>query len=422
MINVGIEIPDEKFSGVDLSRPELGNPGVGGSEYLFTLLASELQKRNINVIIYHYSNNKLPEGSCEFIVKDSIAMIQKAKIDEVKILIHQVGKSEVWYHTLEGTEISAVAWAHVYFDYYELQLVRMCNNVKRVVFVGKEEYDAYIDDDVIRKATFIYNMIPTQGEVRTRNLDKPIVTYVGSLVPAKGFHRLAQIWPEVLKKVPNAELNVIGNGKVYDRNAQLGKFGISQEDYENSFMKYLTDNNGNILSSVHFRGIVGKEKTEIFRNTTVGVVNPTALTETFCMSAVEMEYSYIPVVSRRKWGLLDTIVDKKTGFLFHNQTEFVKRLVLILKNQELNQQMGKEAYRFVKEKFDLNVIVPQWVELINVIEEGADANYYSVQGNWNNDYKWIKQILRFLRFNLGWSFVPSFYDIKNKLKTILKRQ
>ena len=46
MIKIGVEIPDEKFAGVDLRNPELGNPGVGGSEYLFTLLASQLKKED----------------------------------------------------------------------------------------------------------------------------------------------------------------------------------------------------------------------------------------------------------------------------------------------------------------------------------------------------------------------------------------
>ena len=62
MIKVGIEVPDQNFSGIDLSQPELGNPGVGGSEYLFTLLASQLIKNGLDVIVYHYSSNSLPIG------------------------------------------------------------------------------------------------------------------------------------------------------------------------------------------------------------------------------------------------------------------------------------------------------------------------------------------------------------------------
>lgn len=422
MFKVGIEIPDQSFFGVDLSRPELGNPGVGGSEYLFTLLASQLKKRGIEIVVYHYSSNILPPNLCEYIVEDSISIINKAESDGIKLLIHQVGKSENWYNVLENTTINSVAWAHVYLEYYELKLLRNNENVKRVVFVGKEEYDSYIDDDIIQKSTYIYNMIPTEVPACKRILDKPIVTYVGSLVPAKGFHKLAQIWPEVIRHVPDAELYVIGNGKVYDRNAKLGKYGISQRDYEDSFMDYLTDYEGNIWPSVHFLGIVGNEKTDIFKKTSVGIVNPTALTETFCMSAVEMEYSYIPIVTRKKWGLLDTVKSGETGYLFRNKKQFVKSVVSLLKNSDLNNLMGENAHSFAAEKFSINVIIPKWLTLITDIEEGKNAQYLSVQNNWANDWKWLKQCLRFVRFNMGMKNVSSFYDIKNKLKLLLKRK
>ena len=78
MLKVGVELPDDKIYGVDLSRPELGNPGVGGSEYLFALLASELYKNGIDVTIYHYSDNILPSGSSKVLVTDSIDMLKKS--------------------------------------------------------------------------------------------------------------------------------------------------------------------------------------------------------------------------------------------------------------------------------------------------------------------------------------------------------
>jgi len=421
MLRIGIELPDEKLYSVDLSKPENGNPGVGGSEYLFALLASELYKQEVDVSVYHYSNNVLPSVSNDYIVEDSIAMLKKAQEDGIDILIHQVGKSDKWYSRLKETNISSVAWAHVYLEYYELKLLRGCDNVKRVVFVGKEEYDSYIDDDIIKKSTYIYNMLPTKTIAQKRELSSFVVTYVGSLVPAKGFHKLAEIWPEVVRRVPGVELNVIGNGKVYNRDAKLGKFGIAQDDYERSFMKYLLDDDGNILHSVHFLGIVGAEKNEIFKKTTLGIVNPTALTETFCMSAVEMEYAYVPVVSKGKWGLLDTIKNKHTGFLFHSKSEFINRVVLLLQDSTLNIRMGKNAHKFVKEQFDVDVIIPKWMDLINAVDKNSPARYHGVQQHWGNDYKWMKQIIRFLRFNLRMEILPSFYDVKNEIKTILQK-
>ncbi|MCB6981976.1 glycosyltransferase, partial [Bacteroides uniformis] len=65
-----------------------------------------------------------------------------------------------------------------------------------------------------------------------RNLN---VAYVGSLVPAKGFDLLASAWPAVLAKVPDAQLFVVGSGKLYNRNSVLGKWNIADEKFENKF-------------------------------------------------------------------------------------------------------------------------------------------------------------------------------------------
>lgn len=421
MIKIGIELPDDTIQGIDLSHPELGNPGVGGSEYLFSLLASELSKRNCNITIFHYNNNIVCSNTKDFIVKDNTSMIKEAQDKGIDILIHQVGKTSEWYRNLEETDIKTIAWAHVYLEYNELVELRKCKNVKRVVFVGKEEYDAYIDDDIITKSTYIYNMIPVEKEPIKRVLGTPIVTYVGSLVPAKGFHKLAEIWPIVIDKVPNAQLYVIGNGKVYDRDARLGKYGISQSDYENKFMDYLLDKNGNILPSVHFLGIVGSNKESIFRVTTAGVVNPTALTETFCMSAVEMEYSFIPVVSKKKWGLLDTIKHNRTGYLFNTKKEFCNYLVKLLTDESVNKELGENAHKFVKSMFSVDVIIHKWLELLDEVNQSKAVHYLGVQRNYINDYKWMKIVLRTLRFNFNIKAIPSFYDTKNTLKKIIGR-
>lgn len=421
MIKIGIELPDEKINGVDFSKPELGNPGVGGSEYLFSLLASELSKKNCDITIFHYNHNIVCANSNNFIVQDSISMIKEAQDKRIDILIHQVGKTNEWYRNLEQTKIKTIAWAHVYLEYNELVELRKCNNVKRVVFVGKEEYDSYIDDDIITKSTYIYNMIPVVKEPYIRTTGVPIVTYVGSLVPAKGFHKLAEIWPKVLEKIPDGQLYVIGNGKVYNRDASLGEYGISQADYEQKFMKYLVDNNGKILPSVHFLGIVGSDKDKIFRKTTVGVVNPTALTETFCMSAVEMEYSYIPIVTKKKWGLLDTVKHKKTGYLFNTKNEFCKYLVKLLADETVNKQFGQNAHEFVESMFSVDVVIPKWLELLNEVNDSKPVQYLGVQSNFTNDFKLLKIFSRVIRFNFKLYAIPSFYDVKYSLKKIVRK-
>lgn len=73
------------------------------------------------------------------------------------------------------------------------------------------------------------------------------VCYIGSLHPAKGFQFLAQAWPKVLKEVPDANLFIIGSGKLYGRNAQLGKWGIAKEEFEEEFMPYITQNGKSLI-------------------------------------------------------------------------------------------------------------------------------------------------------------------------------
>lgn len=158
-------------------------------------------------------------------------MLQKMSSDKIDVFIHQINKPSEWYQALRKTQLKAIAWAHVYPAYYEQREFIKTDNVKRIVFVSKEEYDAYIDSDLICKGTYIFNMLDTTKPKRPRVIEDKEVTYVGSLVPAKGFHALVKIWKNILEYVPDAQLNVIGTGRVYDRNAKLGKYGIAQEDY-----------------------------------------------------------------------------------------------------------------------------------------------------------------------------------------------
>ena len=178
-------------------------------------------------------------------------------------------------------------------------------------------------------------------------------------------------------------------------------------------MPYLTDAAGNILPSVHFLGLLGEEKEEVFQQTAVGVVNPTAQTETFCISAVEMELCGVPVVSRKKWGLLDTIKNGQTGYLFTDEQEFVQQVCILLLDSALNEKFGRQAQRFVKDSFEADILIQQWIQLFKDVNNNIPAVYAKVRGNWNNDFKYLRGILRFLRIQLRLEFLPSLEELKN---------
>ncbi len=101
-------------------------------------------------------------------------------------------------------------WAHNFINYKDLKYFATKKNVVRIVHGGKESLDLYRDHISFYKSIFINNGVAVKnidyylditnfGKKRNAN-----VVYMGSLIPAKGFHLLAKAWKEVVKEVPSS--------------------------------------------------------------------------------------------------------------------------------------------------------------------------------------------------------------------------
>ena len=407
-MDIGIVVEDSGYSKMGFKNPEYGNPGVSGTVFEFLMLIRYLcmASSDREVMVFHFGDNAYPDKCRSIKCNSHSDVVQYAKKQDV-LLIVQNGLNVAFYEKLNTESIKTVLWAHNYITGEDAERFSSMANIQRVVFVGREQYDHYIAHDIINKSTFIFNMFDSEQKTYYRNLKlKPIVTYTGSLIPAKGFHMLAHVWKDVLKKVPEAQLNVLGSGKLYDRRAMLGKYGIAEENYENSFISSLVDERNAILPSVHFWGVIGEEKVNIYHETMVGVMNPTGASETFGLSGVEMEACGIPIVTKKKYGLLDTVENKKTGFLINNEKELLTAIVKLLKDRELNEVMGQNAKAFVSTRFSPNKIIKQWIQMFEDIESGKGAVYCKPDSNFKNDWKWLLLLNRKCR-----EIIPAFPSI-----------
>lgn len=384
---------------MDLSRPDRGNPGVGGTAYCFLMLIYYLRLfEDIEVTVFHYNENQLPKTSGVHRIQDAQESIALSAKMRLSFLVHeQMRAVPRWYELLAKYQVESVLWAHNYLFLDEMKKLPGCAQVRRVVFVGKEQYDSYMDHPVIGKSAWIYNFCEDRKlhDIR-RAAGTHTVVYVGSLVKMKGFHILAKQWKRILRKVPDARLLVLGSGRLYDRSQKLGAYGIAEEGYEKEFMRYLTDADGKLLDSVSFEGIVGQDKCAFFSQSCVGVVNPSAKSETFCLSAVEMELASLPVVAGRNYGLYDTVENGKTGYLVRNGRELSDRIIELLVDTERNERMGKAARRFAQEKFDSMRTAERWHTLFHDLDVFGACVYDAPGGNWGNDRKWLKRISRSL--------------------------
>ena len=210
--------------------------------------------------------------------------------------------------------LKIIGWANCDVEKDKWDLFANCHNLKHIVCVGNIEREKMKGHPIYKKASVIFPSLPKEilknySLIPYGNRAYNVV-YQGAFVPCKGFAFLAKAWRTVLEQVPSAQLFVMGNGKLYG-NIKTGPWGIAEEEMEAEIMQYLAPDGQNILPSVHFLGVLGKEKYDILAKCKVGVPNPGGETETFCISAAEMQMMGCRVTSIHDFGFLDSVCQKE---------------------------------------------------------------------------------------------------------------
>ena len=344
--------------GFDFSTPEKGNPGIGGTEYATISLASELSKHpdlqvyiisnywlNLNPKIYQIEARALEEAMALPIVADHY-LIFRPKIDpEIEFL-----------KALRITKAKLIAWTHVTPSPKHLRILAASTKVIGVVALGNRQFLSWLDNPVSRKTTVIQNgQYPAVK--KSHSHESNIVTYLGALVPQKGFHVLAKAWPEIARRIPELELHVIGGGNLYNDNLEMGNLQIAAPAYENLILKLL----GESINSVHFLGKINAyEKAEVIARSYIGIVNPAGYTENCPASALDFESAGVPVVAARKYGLIDTVSHNETGYLIRKDKDLGQTIIDLYQDKLRRQRYATEAANYTRANFSFEIIAKDW--------------------------------------------------------------
>lgn len=400
--------PDKTFPDVDCTHLGKGNPGVGGSDYALLLVAEKLAitSDKLSVFVATQSNNpRIPVANGKLhrlYAKDQSVLLKEIIDNGISVIVFRYGiicTDDEFFVKIQG-KAKVVIWCHNTVPLDDLNKFCKIDSVGRLISVTKEQMDLYIDHNAYKISDYIYNALPEELISDSRKsivpyLDRPKnVVYMGSLVPAKTFHILAKAWPEVLKKVPEAQLYVIGSGQLYSREQSLGKYGIAEASYENSFMQYLTNDKGDILESVHFMGVLGSEKNDVMRNARVAVPNPRGDTETFCICAIEMQLAGCLLTTISMSAYLDT-VNPQFSILYNNTNKLAESIIKLL-NYNVNHNIDDEI-DFVDYKFNLNNIITEWERLFTTcLWDGSHIHPFKLTHP-NYKLKWLRNINRTIR-------------------------
>jgi Glycosyltransferase len=428
MIHIAFYVANEKIAGVDCRDILQGNPGIGGSEYAILSIATYLTANYsawLTVDVFANAIDKLPHGLNVTQVKrfeELPAALDKSRT-EILVLKHsgEVPREDS-LRMFATHPVRIVMWAHNFMTRKELAYYAAHRSVSRIVTVSREQLDLYRDHCAFRKSVAIYNGFnlaaaqqPTPPLIPFKDR-QPVVTYIGSLIPAKGFHVLAKAWPDVVHAIPAARLHVIGSGQLYDRNCKLGKLGVAEESYERMFAKYITDGNGSLLDSITFHGVLGIEKNNLLRITKVGVPNPSGNTETFGYTALELQAHGALVTTKKCPGYLETVFN---GILYADSKDLAKTIVSLLKRNENNLDA---FHRYAEEKFSFPVIAQQWHTLFGDIAAGTVRTAIAKPLNLGYRNKWLRELNRRLKAALPFgSVLPSVMFFENAVDQAKRR-
>ncbi|MBW4535152.1 MAG: glycosyltransferase [Pleurocapsa minor HA4230-MV1] len=161
-----------------------------------------------------------------------------------------------------------------------------------------------------------YNLADLENKIK--------LIFIGRLTPDKGwyftFKALAKLSPEILNKIT---IIIAGDGPL--------KTKIEQT------LKQLTPD-------VYLLGRIQPQAVpKLLVNGDILITN--SAKETKGLTVIEAAAAGIPAIAPRAGGVIDTIVDGATGFLYQpqNPADFIDKLTLLISNHDLRHSMGTKA-------------------------------------------------------------------------------
>lgn len=164
----------------------------------------------------------------------------------------------------------------------------------------------------------------------------PTITFLGRLTEKKNPIALIRAFEIILKKIPNAKLNILGGGKFFEDCICLAK-------------------KINIYKSINFYGVVNRKVAfEVFNKSWIcaqhSITTLHGDQEGFPVSLAEAAAHSLPIVSTIHSGITENIIDGETGFLVqeYDYLSMADRIIYLIKNPDLAIKMGNKARKNIQ--------------------------------------------------------------------------
>jgi glycosyltransferase involved in cell wall biosynthesis len=180
--------------------------------------------------------------------------------------------------------------------------------------------------------------------------DEKLAVIVSRLSTLKQVDHSVKAFAKVVKEIPDAKLEIWGQGTEEKAIEQLIK-NLKLEN--NVFLKGYTMNPDEIYKKGLFSILTSKS-------------------EGFSLSVLESMSNKTPVISyRTKYGPTDMIVDGENGFLIEKNdiTELANKMIYLFNNPEVAKQFGENAKQYIDSHFNKNIYKEKWLEAVDAALE-----------------------------------------------------
>lgn len=343
----------------------------GGTERVSTLIATELSRMGYNVFfvsyvkkgnvffplnkdikVHYLLRNKLERKLRHFpwyVQHRYQTFLKRNKIDvviDVDILMAEISAQACY-----ETGVRLISWDHFNYTYMQgterkrnvLNLIR--KYASQLVVLTKADKQMYLDNKEFAPnfITQIYNPLPFAKEHPILHKEKKVLA-LGRFAYQKGFDNLLKSWQIVEQEMPDWTLEIVGD----DGKDEAGLHELVRQ-----------------LNLQHVSlQLATKDVNSKYEEASIYALS--SRFEGFPMVLLEATSMSLPIVAFDcKTGPNEIITDGENGFLVEpgNIEQFAEKLLLLMNNDELKTEMGRNAYESSK-RFCIDKIVEQWVELI----------------------------------------------------------
>ena len=198
----------------------------------------------------------------------------------------------------------------------------------------------------------------------SENID---ILFLGLLSQAKGFHEALKAIPLMLEREKNVRFIFAGERIRVERNILF--------DYEGKRIK-VENIDGLILELTHkysqqiiFSGIVeDKSKDELFKKSDIFILP--SYSEGLPVSIIEAMSYGLPVVTTAVGALPDYLKEGENCFFIQpgDYQKLSEKLICLIRDSLLRQEMGRNNYRDIKNKFDIKDSAERLTEVLHKLE------------------------------------------------------